>query len=109
MHGQWADDVHHALHVALTGETQGYYADFADPDALAKVLTHAVLPRRHVLDASAAAAHGRPVDAATVPGWRFVASLQTHDQVGNRAQGDRLSGDRLDLDPGCSPAVPRSC
>ena len=41
---------------------------------------------------SAAARHGRPVDAGTVPGWRFVASLQTHDQVGNRAQGDRLSG-----------------
>jgi len=44
--------------------------------------------------------HGRPVDPATVPGWRFVASLQTHDQVGNRALGDRLSGAQLDLDPG---------
>ncbi len=44
--------------------------------------------------------HGRPVDPAGVPGWHFVASLQTHDQVGNRAQGDRLSGAQLDLDPG---------
>jgi maltooligosyltrehalose trehalohydrolase len=96
LHGQWADDVHHALHVALTGETQGYYADFADPEALAKVLrtpffhdgTHSSFRGR---------AHGRPVDAATVPGWRFVASLQTHDQVGNRATGDRLSAT---VDPG---------
>jgi maltooligosyltrehalose trehalohydrolase len=38
VHAQWADDVHHALHVALTGETQGYYGDFAAPEALAKVM-----------------------------------------------------------------------
>ena len=96
VHGQWADDVHHALHVALTGETQGYYADFADPGALAKVLRS---PFFH--DGSHSSfrgrAHGRPVDAATVPGWRFVASLQTHDQVGNRAVGERLS---MLADPG---------
>ncbi|MGZ5418217.1 MAG: malto-oligosyltrehalose trehalohydrolase [Nocardioides sp.] len=90
IHGQWADDVHHALHVALTGETQGYYADFADPDALAKVLRS---PFFHdgTYSSFRGRAHGRPVDAATTPGWRFVASLQTHDQVGNRATGDRLS------------------
>ncbi|MBB2892845.1 malto-oligosyltrehalose trehalohydrolase [Flexivirga oryzae] len=88
--GQWSDDVHHALHVALTGETQGYYADFADPDALAKVLrtpffhdgTWSSFRGRH---------HGRPVDLDRTPAWRFVASLQTHDQVGNRATGDRLA------------------
>ncbi|UJH69642.1 hypothetical protein [Ornithinimicrobium sp. INDO-MA30-4] len=39
LHGQWADDVHHTLHVHLTGETQGYYSDFADPEALEKVLS----------------------------------------------------------------------
>ena len=96
--GQWADDVHHALHVALTGETQGYYADFADPDALAKVLR---TPFFHdgTFSSFRGRRHGRPV-GADVPGWRFVASLQTHDQVGNRAQGDRLSGAELDLDPG---------
>ena len=90
VHGQWADDVHHALHVALTGETQGYYADFADPGALAKALRS---PFFHdgTYSSFRGRAHGRPVDAATVPGWRFVASLQTHDQVGNRATGDRLS------------------
>jgi maltooligosyltrehalose trehalohydrolase len=90
VHGQWADDVHHALHVALTGETQGYYADFADPGALAKVLRS---PFFHdgTFSSFRGRAHGRPVDAGSVPGWRFVASLQTHDQVGNRAVGERLS------------------
>jgi maltooligosyltrehalose trehalohydrolase len=93
---QWADDVHHALHVLLTGEDTGYYADFAAAGTLEKVLTRVFLHdgtwssfrRRH---------HGRPVDRRTTAGWRFVVSLQTHDQVGNRAQGDRLSAR---LDPG---------
>ncbi len=90
---QWCDDVHHALHVLLTGETQGYYADFADPRAIEKTLTgmffydgsYSSFRRR---------THGRPVDRLGTFGWRFVVSLQTHDQVGNRALGDRLS-DRL--------------
>jgi len=96
LHAQWADDVHHALHVALTGESQGYYADFAEPGSLAKVMAS---PFFHDGGWSAfrGRSHGRPVDAATVPGWRFVASLQTHDQVGNRAVGDRLSAN---LSPG---------
>jgi len=90
LHAQWADDVHHALHVALTGETQGYYADFADPEALAKTMR---TPFFHdgTWSSFRGRRHGRPVDAASVPGWRFVASLQTHDQVGNRATGDRIS------------------
>ena len=98
--------MHHALHVALTGETQGYYADFADPQALAKVLR---TPFFHdgTFSTFRGRPHGRPVDAATVPGSRFVASLQTHDQVGNRAQGDRLSAT---VDPGLARLPgPRSC
>ncbi len=88
--GQWADDVHHTLHVLLTGETQGYYADFADPAALATV---AESPFFHAGTWSTfrGRVHGRPVDGEVTPGWRFVASLQTHDQVGNRATGERLS------------------
>jgi maltooligosyltrehalose trehalohydrolase len=90
LHAQWDDDVHHALHVLLTGETQGYYADFAEPGALAKVLSSVFLH-----DGSYSSfrqrTHGRPVDRSMTPGWRFVVSLQTHDQVGNRATGDRLS------------------
>jgi maltooligosyltrehalose trehalohydrolase len=107
IHGQWADDIHHAMHVALTGETQGYYADFASPQALAKVLRS---PFFHdgTYSSFRGRRHGRRVDPLTVPGWRFVASLQTHDQVGNRAQGDRLSGAQLNLDPGvlaCGAAI----
>ena len=96
VHAQWADDVHHALHVALTGEAQGYYADFAAPGALAKAMRS---PFFHDGGWSTfrQRRHGRPVDVEKVPGWRFVASLQTHDQVGNRAVGDRLS---MNLAPG---------
>lgn len=96
--GQWADDVHHTLHVLLTGETQGYYSDFADPDAFAKIAT---TPFFHdgTWSSFRGRDHGRTVVPALTPGWKFVASLQTHDQVGNRATGERLShliaGDRL--------------
>ncbi|WP_256838131.1 malto-oligosyltrehalose trehalohydrolase [Ornithinimicrobium faecis] len=88
--GQWADDIHHALHVALTGEAQGYYADFADPEALGKVLTRTPFFHDGTHSSFRGRGHGRPVDLETTPPWRFVASLQTHDQVGNRATGDRL-------------------
>ncbi|GAA3613594.1 malto-oligosyltrehalose trehalohydrolase [Marihabitans asiaticum] len=90
MDGQWADDVHHTLHVLLTGETQGYYADFDDPAALA---TLSSTPFFHAGTYSTfrGRVHGRPVVPELTPGWHFVASLQTHDQVGNRARGDRLS------------------
>ncbi|HTJ69982.1 MAG TPA: malto-oligosyltrehalose trehalohydrolase [Actinospica sp.] len=89
IHAQWSDDFHHALHSALTGERQGYYCDFGDLSALAKTLTSAffhdgtysTFRHRH---------HGRPVNTAALDAARFVVSLQTHDQVGNRAQGDRI-------------------
>jgi maltooligosyltrehalose trehalohydrolase len=92
MTGQWSDDFHHALHTLLTGEAQGYYADFAaDPfDALARTLTgaffHAGTP-----SSFRGATWGAPVDRSRVPGWRFLGYSQTHDQVGNRAVGDRLA------------------
>ncbi|UQU67053.1 malto-oligosyltrehalose trehalohydrolase [Couchioplanes caeruleus] len=90
LQAQWDDDVHHALHALLTGERQGYYGDFGSLECLETVLTGAFFHantwssfrRRH---------HGRPVDRARVPGHRFVAYLQNHDQIGNRAVGDRLS------------------
>ncbi|CAK7280046.1 malto-oligosyltrehalose trehalohydrolase [Streptomyces misionensis] len=92
LHAQWNDDFHHALHTALTGESQGYYADFARAPfaALAKTLTggyfhdgtYSSFRGRH---------HGRPLDRARVGGHRLLGYSQTHDQVGNRAQGDRLS------------------
>jgi len=87
--GQWADDVHHALHVTLTGETSGYYADFEGLDVLAGVL-RGVFHHTGTWSSFRGRAHGRPVPH-TVPGHRFVTYLQDHDQVGNRATGDRLS------------------
>lgn len=90
MDAQWADDVHHALHVALTGETDGYYADFAAPGALAKTLRGAFF-HDGTWSSFRGRTHGRPVDVDTVPGHAFVTYLQDHDQVGNRATGDRIS------------------
>jgi maltooligosyltrehalose trehalohydrolase len=87
--GQWADDVHHALHSNLTGETAGYYGDFHGLGALSKVL-RGVFLHDGSWSSFRGRAHGRPVPA-TVPGHRFVVYLQDHDQVGNRAAGDRIS------------------
>lgn len=89
--GQWADDVHHTLHVLLTGETDGYYADFASPDALPKTLSATPFFHDGIYSTFRGRSHGRPVDPTSTPGWRFVAALQTHDQIGNRAAGDRLT------------------
>jgi maltooligosyltrehalose trehalohydrolase len=87
---QWDDDVHHALHAVLTGERQGYYADFGSLATLAKALTSAFV---HDGEWSSfrGRPHGRTVDRTRIPGHRFVVCLQNHDQVGNRAVGDRLS------------------
>ena len=92
LHAQWADDIHHSLHTVLTGESQGYYGDFAAAGltGLAHVLCRGFLHegtwssfRRRV--------HGAPVDTRRIPGHRFLAYLQNHDQIGNRAAGDRLT------------------
>ncbi len=87
---QWNDDFHHALHALLTGERHGYYQDFGSVAALAKTMT-----RVFFYDGSWSSfrgrTHGRPVDVARLPADRFVCYLQDHDQIGNRATGDRLS------------------
>ncbi|MDP9116788.1 MAG: malto-oligosyltrehalose trehalohydrolase, partial [Actinomycetota bacterium] len=87
---QWDDDVHHALHAVLTGERQGYYCDFGSLSTLAKVLTSAFF-HDGTYSTFRGRDHGKPVDRASTPGWRFVVSLQNHDQVGNRAIGNRLA------------------
>jgi maltooligosyltrehalose trehalohydrolase len=84
----WADDVHHALHVALTGEEIGYYADFADADALARAIVDPFMYAGHY-SAVRNRFHGRP--PGDLPGHRFIAALQNHDQVGNRALGERIA------------------
>ncbi|MDQ1738638.1 MAG: maltooligosyltrehalose trehalohydrolase [Pseudonocardiales bacterium] len=86
---QWDDDVHHVLHAMLTGERHGYYADFGSLPSLAKVFTRAFF-HDGTYSSFRGRDHGKPVDTEQVPGWRFVTFLQDHDQVGNRAAGDRL-------------------
>ncbi|MFD9905265.1 malto-oligosyltrehalose trehalohydrolase [Streptomyces sp. NPDC059063] len=103
---QWNDDFHHALHTALTGEAQGYYADFAQEPfaALAKTLTHGYF-HDGTYSSFRGRTHGRPLDRPRTPGYRLLGYAQTHDQVGNRAQGDRLSAS---LSPGllaCAAAL----
>jgi maltooligosyltrehalose trehalohydrolase len=96
LHAQWNDDFHHALHTAVTGESQGYYADFAaaGPAALAKTLTRGFF-HDGTRSAFRGRRHGRPLDTAAVPAHRLLGYAQTHDQVGNRATGDRLTPDQL--------------
>ncbi|MBC7291947.1 MAG: DUF3459 domain-containing protein, partial [Actinotalea sp.] len=89
MTAQWADDVHHAVHATVTGERHGYYVDFGPLEVLAKVMTRVF---RHDGDFSTFRGRdwGRPVPDGT-DGRRFVVFSQDHDQVGNRALGDRPS------------------
>ncbi|MYT38568.1 malto-oligosyltrehalose trehalohydrolase [Streptomyces sp. SID8356] len=106
LHAQWNDDFHHALHTALTGESQGYYADFARAPlaALAKTVT-SVFFHDGTFSSFQGRSHGRPVDVSRSPAHRFVGYAQTHDQIGNRALGDRLAAS---LSPGlqaCSAAL----
>ncbi|MCU1560539.1 malto-oligosyltrehalose trehalohydrolase [Mycetocola sp.] len=94
--GQWSDDFHHAVHVALTGETTGYYADFEPLSALQKVLTRGFF-HDGTFSGFRGRVHGRPIDTERMPAWRLVVANQNHDQIGNRAVGDRLSAQ---LNPG---------
>lgn len=93
---QWSDDFHHAVHVNLTGETEGYYADFDSVGALARVLTRGFF-HDGTLSTFRGRRHGRPIPRDTMPAWRLVVCTQNHDQIGNRAAGDRLSA-TLDVD-----------
>ncbi len=86
--GVWSDDFHHSVHALLTGERDGYYLDFGEPSQVAKALNdvfvydgcYSPFRRRR---------HGSRVGAADRT--HFVVCIQNHDQVGNRARGDRLS------------------
>ena len=88
INAQWSDDFHHALHTVLTGEQKGYYEEFGNIGQLAKSLQDVFVfdgcysPHRDRI-------HGRPVEGLS--GHHFLAYSQNHDQIGNRAQGERLS------------------
>ena len=85
---QWSDDFHHTLHTVLTGERDGYYSDFGGITNIAKALRHVFVydgqfsPHRRRI-------HGRPTEGLS--GHRFLGYLQNHDQIGNRALGERSS------------------
>jgi maltooligosyltrehalose trehalohydrolase len=87
---QWSDDFHHALHVALTRETEGYYADFEPLGALAKVCERGFF-HDGTWSSFRGREHGVPIETAQVPTWRLVVASQNHDQIGNRARGDRIA------------------
>ena len=88
---QWNDDLHHALHVSLTNETGGYYSDYADDPrrhlgrSLAEGFAYQGEPSQHRDGRS----RGEP--SAHLPPTAFVGFLQNHDQVGNRAFGERIT------------------
>ena len=87
---QWNDDIHHCIHVLLTGETEGYYRDFADKPAerLARCLATGFAYQGEP-SVNLGRPRGTPSDA--LPPTAFVSFVQNHDQVGNRAMGERLT------------------
>ncbi|MFL6428332.1 MAG: malto-oligosyltrehalose trehalohydrolase [Acidobacteriaceae bacterium] len=85
---QWSDDFHHALWIVLTGETTGYYQDFGSMADLAKAIRQAFVYQGQY-SGHRRRNHGMPIGA--LPADRFLGYIQNHDQVGNRAQGERLS------------------
>jgi maltooligosyltrehalose trehalohydrolase len=111
MDAQWSDELHHALHVVLTGERRGYYADFGSYEQLARGFERSFVFAGEY-SAHRERRHGRPPLPGT-PGWRFLAYIQNHDQIGNRAVGERITAL---VSPGrakiaaalvlCSPFVP---
>jgi maltooligosyltrehalose trehalohydrolase len=88
MAAQWSDDFHHALHTLLTGESQGYYADYGRMEDLATAYRQGFIytGQRSVYRGRP---HGHPAEGIT--GRRLIVAAQNHDQIGNRAQGDRLA------------------
>ncbi|MBE0603887.1 MAG: malto-oligosyltrehalose trehalohydrolase, partial [Deltaproteobacteria bacterium] len=85
---QWSDDFHHALHTLLTGELDGYYADFGGIEHMARAFTDGfVYSGRY--SAYRKRRHGNR--SAHLPAGKFVVFAQNHDQVGNRMRGERLS------------------
>lgn len=86
---QWNDDIHHALHVAATGETIGYYADYQSlPEDLGRALSEGFIYQGQEMPYRGSTRGGA---SGHLPAQAFVSFIQNHDQIGNRAFGDRLS------------------
>ncbi|WP_141717810.1 malto-oligosyltrehalose trehalohydrolase [Nocardia altamirensis] len=88
--GQWNDDLHHAIHTAVSGERQGYYADFGSLRCLASTLKHGFF-HAATFSSFRGRIHGRPIDESLIPASALLAYTCNHDQIGNRAVGDRPS------------------
>jgi maltooligosyltrehalose trehalohydrolase len=86
--GQWCDNFHHALHTLLTGEHDGYYMDFGSIDDMARALRDGYV---YTGDYSQFRRRSHGNASRHIPAERFVVFAQNHDQVGNRARGERLS------------------
>jgi 1,4-alpha-glucan branching enzyme/maltooligosyltrehalose trehalohydrolase len=88
---QWNDDIHHALHVLVAGEADGYYADYADAPLrhLGRCLSEGFAYQGETSAYRERTARGEP--SAQLPPQAFVSFLQDHDQIGNRAFGERIS------------------
>jgi maltooligosyltrehalose trehalohydrolase len=88
---QWNDDGHHALHVLLTGETSGYYTDYAEDTAakLCRCLEQGFIYQGEPSPHRMGTPRGTP--SGHLPPSSFVLFLQNHDQIGNRAFGERLT------------------
>ncbi len=86
---QWNDDVHHVLHVAATGESEGYYADYgAETERLGRALAEGFAFQGEMMEYRG---HLRGEPSAGLPPEAFVAFIQNHDQIGNRAFGERIT------------------
>ncbi|WP_280274943.1 malto-oligosyltrehalose trehalohydrolase [Nocardia wallacei] len=90
LHGQWNDDLHHAVHTAVSGERQGYYRDFGSLRCLADTLRHGFF-HAAIYSSFRGRTHGRPLRTDTTPASALLAYTCNHDQIGNRALGDRPS------------------
>ena len=86
---QWADDFHHCVHVLLTGESEGYYEDFQDATGLLARCLSEGFAYQGEISPHAGKPRGEP--SGHLPSTAFVMCLQNHDQIGNRALGERLS------------------
>ena len=96
----WADDFHHAVHVACTGELRGYYVDYRDPELLVAAIDHGFAYTGQRSEFRKRRHGGSPTGA---PPEAFVVCVQNHDQVGNRMLGERLT--QLADGPTCNLAA----
>jgi maltooligosyltrehalose trehalohydrolase len=88
MNAQWSDDFHHAIHAFFTGERKGYYQDFGQPEQIARALQDGFVFQGEPFKFWGRA---RGTSSANMPAPAHVICTQNHDQIGNRAQGERLT------------------